>query len=415
MPDTALDANEALSAALGGDGPADARGASAFRLRSRLQPAAGPGAKVMPPTYSGDRGPIYIEEQRRLEGEEVTCVLLDSVASQANRLEDALADAVADGEVRIPTVHVDQGDFGVWSGLHFSHRCFDAWVEDAHLNGDRFGETELFRDLASSTRRNVTRLMETFPVGILLGCWASRIKNPQGTTRLARILASEIIAVNAVTGARAAGRIDKHHVSGAIKLFAPADGANARFALDEGQAGRDKNGKPEPFAPNAQADKRGKPSAAGYGNVTPQRAQHGGITMDYALQLSTVSLPALRECRFPREDRDPARDLAGRRMLAALALHMLAIQVDRGYDLRSGCLLVPEEEPAVELVGRIGRTVASWPLLELQTGDLLERAVADGQRQGISWSNDDLHLVASDVQLELLGRSLATAETEAEV
>jgi len=62
MPDPTLDVNDALASALGGDGPPEARGAAALRLRCRLQPVAGLGGKVMPPTYSGSQGPIYIEE-----------------------------------------------------------------------------------------------------------------------------------------------------------------------------------------------------------------------------------------------------------------------------------------------------------------------------------------------------------------
>ncbi len=403
----------ALAASLGGDGPAQARGASALRLRCQLQPAGGPGAKVMPPTYSGSDGPTYIEEERRIDDEVVHCVLLDGVASQANRLEAALAGSVASGEIRLPSIQVDQKSFGRWSGLDFSHRCFDAWIEDAELNGRRFGETDLFKRLASTTRHDLNELLEVFPVGIILGCWASRAKNPQGTTRLARILASEIIAVGAVKGARPGGKIDRHHVSAAIDVFLAREGSGERLTLDENQAAEDKKGNPRRF-PSKKKD-QGKPSAAGYGNVTPSLAQHGGITMDHGLQIATLSLPALRECRFPSDEgnSDPARDLAGRKMLAALALRMLALQLDQGYDLRSGCLLVPEEEPTVELVGRLGQPVASWPVATAPLDDLLDEAVGHGSKHGLRWDGDDLRLVASDTQLELLSRSLAAQDTDA--
>lgn len=411
-PDKA-ELSDVLAAALGGDGPVEARGASALRLRCRLQPAGGPGAKLMPPTYSGTGGdPTYIEEERRIGDESFPCVLLDGVASQANRLEAALSDSVNVGDTELPSIQVDQKGFGTWSGLDFSHRCFDAWIEDAELEGHRFGETELFKRLASTTRHNVTALMEVFPVGIILGCWASRVKNPQGTTRLARIIASEIIAVNAVKGARPGGKIDRHHVSGAIDIFLAPEGSGERLTLDEDEAARDDKGKARRF-PSKQQD-QGKPSAAGYGNVTPSLAKHGGITMDHGLQIATISLPALRECRFPTDDDEavPARDLAGRKMLTALALRMLALQLDRGYDLRSGCLLVPEEEPTVELVGRLGTPVASWPLITAPVDELLGQAVAEGGEHGLRWDGDDLRLVASDTQLELLRRSLAQ-DTEA--
>jgi CRISPR-associated protein Csb1 len=402
MATATTDISACLSAALGGEGPSEALWASAMRLRARLQPAGGPGTKVMPPTYSSSHGPTYIEEERRIGQTDHRCVLLDGVASQANRIEQALAARVAGQEIPLPSIEVDQDEFGRHSGLDFSHRCFDAWIEDAQLDGQRFGETELFKKLAGSpSRHDLTALMDTFPVGILLGCWASRKKNPQGTTRLARILASEIIAVDAIPGNRPASRIDRHHVSSAVKLLRETDTSQARFRI----ASQDDDKPPK----GAQS-----PSELGYGNVPPVLAQHGGITMDHGLQIATVSMPGLRECGFPKADgtREPARDVAGRTMLATLGLRMLAIQVEQGYDLRSGCLLVPEDEPTIELVGRLGTTVASWPLIEMDTADLLSQTIAAGAKQGLDWAGQTIQLSASEVQLALLRQSLAQSDAE---
>lgn len=59
--------------------------AAAIRLTVRLQPAGGPGSKVFPPTHSGG---VYAWERRRIRKDEVVpTVLLDSVQSQANRME----------------------------------------------------------------------------------------------------------------------------------------------------------------------------------------------------------------------------------------------------------------------------------------------------------------------------------------
>lgn len=392
----------ALSAAVGGDGPEDARWASALRLRCRLQPAGGPGTKVMPPTYSGADGPVYIDEHRRISGQEHECTLLDGIASQANRIEESLAARVREGEIPLPTIEVDQGEFGLHTGLEFSHRCFDAWIEDAQIDGRRFGETDVFKRLAASpSRHDLTALLETFPAGILLGCWASRKKNPQGTTRLARIIASEIVAVDAVSGARPASRIDRHHVSSAVKLLPNADTSMDRFSIAPSN-----DGKP---AKGAES-----PSELGYGNVTPSIAAHGGITMDHALQIATVSMPALRECGFPDADgaQSAPRNVAGRTMLAALALRMLALQVEHGYDLRSGCLLVPDDEPTVELVGRLGKPVASWPLIAMDTPGLLSSAITNGSAHGLDWAGQKVQLTVSDTQLALLRQSLDRSDAE---
>lgn len=397
-----------LSAAVGGDGPEEARWASALRLRCQLQPAGGSGTKIMPPTYSASNGPTYVTEERVIDGEAKPCVSLDSVASQANRLEVALSDAIEAGGLRVPNIWVDQGEFGVHSALDFSHRAFDAWIEDAELDGKPFGRTELWGSLAASGRRNLTVLMAHCPTSILLGSWASRAKNPQVTTRLARILTSEIIGIGYVDGARAAGKIDVHNVSKGVTVYV---GEHARIATDPKDARSGPKG-PEKF-PTKRKGETGKPSAAGYGNFPPSLAAHGGVTVQYALQIAILSLPALRECRFP-EDGMPSheRDVAGRVMLAALALQMLALQVGHGYDLRSGCLLVPDGEPIFELLDRLGRTIASWPAISLPTHEILNAAVDEGKSKDLDWSNGDIHLKASEAQIDLLRQSLEYAEAQ---
>ena len=69
-----------LSEAVGG-------GAVAIRAVTRLEPAGGAGDEVFPPTYlkEGRSQTNYAMEQRVVEGATLQTVLLDSVASQANR------------------------------------------------------------------------------------------------------------------------------------------------------------------------------------------------------------------------------------------------------------------------------------------------------------------------------------------
>jgi CRISPR-associated protein Csb1 len=378
--------------------------AGAIRMRVHLQPAGGPGTKVMPPTYAPERSgdaPVYIEETRRIAGEDKSCISLDSVASQANRAELALADEIALKNAHVPTIWVDQGEFGLHSALEFSHRSYDAWIEDAVVDGRRFGDTEEWVQMASSKRHDLAALLRHSPVSILLGSWASRLKNPQGAARLARILTSEIIAVGAEKGARAKSKRDIHNVSKGITLYKAGADSPERVVLDPAQAAKGDNGKEAPFAD-------GRPSSAGYGSVTPSLSDHGGITMEYALQIATISLPAIRECRFPEAgEHDDSRDVAGRLMLVTLGLRLLALQVERGYDLRSGCLLTPEADPTFELIDRLGQTVDSWSVMDTDTAALLETAKELGAEHGLDWASGDMRLKASDVQLELLRGSLA--------
>ena len=83
----------------------DAVAGDAVALRSQmtLQPAGGEGDKVFPPSYrvDGPPGHKYAVEQRQVgDGDRLsTTVLLDSVASQANRAEMALLDGWERGEL----------------------------------------------------------------------------------------------------------------------------------------------------------------------------------------------------------------------------------------------------------------------------------------------------------------------------
>src|SRR6266699_3602198 len=85
--------------------------AAAFRCRRKLQPAGGPGDKVFPPTFAGA---VYAVEQRRVPNrpDAVTCVVLDTVQSQANRMELALQEAFDAGRIQLPILQVD---FTPWS------------------------------------------------------------------------------------------------------------------------------------------------------------------------------------------------------------------------------------------------------------------------------------------------------------
>ena len=125
--------------------------AAAFRCRRRLQPAGGAGDKVFPPTFAGA---VYATERRRVPGrnEAVDCVLLDSVQSQANRMEMALQEAVDAGRITVPLVEVDFTEYGPTgdvdadqkagrlldavgkvSSLQAPHRASDAILRDSEL------------------------------------------------------------------------------------------------------------------------------------------------------------------------------------------------------------------------------------------------------------------------------------------
>src|SRR5690349_2144331 len=93
--------------------------AAAIRLVLDLQPAGGAGSTVFPPTFGevkiaarderaqAERATKHAFENRIVDGGERRCVLLDSVASEANRLEAALKAARAAGATTVPLIEVD--------------------------------------------------------------------------------------------------------------------------------------------------------------------------------------------------------------------------------------------------------------------------------------------------------------------
>ena len=68
-------------------------GTVAYRMVARLLLAGGPEDKIFQPTFAVENraSTRYAFEDRRIDGQAVPCVLLDSIASRANRMEEALS------------------------------------------------------------------------------------------------------------------------------------------------------------------------------------------------------------------------------------------------------------------------------------------------------------------------------------
>lgn len=121
--------------------------AAAFRLTLRLE-AVSP--KVFPPTYEGGK---YATEERIIGGQRLPCVLLDSVPSQANRMEQALQDASDGGEVKLPVVAVDFSAVenpGVpkITSLQAPHRIADAILRDSTTEKkEKFRQSPIGKEL----------------------------------------------------------------------------------------------------------------------------------------------------------------------------------------------------------------------------------------------------------------------------
>ena len=149
--------------------------AAAFRCVTEYQPAGGIGDKVFPPTYKG--GKYAVEKKRILDGGEfVDCVLLDSVQSQANRMESALLEARRAGWIELPlvTVRFDHDSlkkkFTVTS-LEAPHRVADAILRDSLLDGVMFRRSGKGKALDTADVKNATDLFGLCPTaGQSPGC-----------------------------------------------------------------------------------------------------------------------------------------------------------------------------------------------------------------------------------------------------
>ena len=373
--------------------------AAAFRSVTDYQPAGGPGDKVFPPTYEGGK---YATEERidPTTGETKPCVLLDSVQSQANRMELALLEAHRAGKVELPLIVTTFGKGDVpkpitVTSLEAPHRAADALFRDSLLNGVMFRKSDKGRILDEADVRNAAGLFGLCPTALLFGLWDST--GPRGGlgAKFQRALVSEIVGYDAVPGVRTASRIDPAQVAlGAGPLYerrAETD-SSPEWTLDE-QEGKGK------------FKKTGRPSEAVHGNVTPTIAD-GGFTISKAKQTTVLSLAALRRLRFPLDgatDSNHETNLAARTTLAALGLAAGTLARSDG-DLRSRCHLFAESESAWDLVDRPGTPPTEFALSPDAALKLLADATNEAREAGLPWE-DRIELTPSPELVQLVRRS----------
>jgi CRISPR-associated protein Csb1 len=409
--------------------------AAAFRRIVRLQPAGGPGAKVFPPTYEGGK---YATEKRRINGEIVDCVLLDSVQSQANRMELALKEALDEERISLPVIVVDFSNtkasfVGKITSLEAPHRIADAILRDSEQTDQgskiKFRESPVGASLDTASLQNATALFGYCPTALVFGMWDSTGRRGGLGVKFPRAIVSEIIGIGAVPGQRTAGRLDPLQItSKAGPVYETEDGD---WTLDQNKARKKTNNKGEETP--VLYGKKGKPSEINHGNVTPSlvvqkdnngrpvdksgrptdRADEwipiGGFTIDYALQVTLISLPTLRRLRFPVEGSQNA-DVPGRVALTALALCAATLSSEKGYNLRSQCDLLPEDDLLWELIGV--KESERYSLTSEQAIDLLKSAVEKAKAANLPWNSDPVELSPSEDLVEMVLRSRERGDDE---
>ena len=378
--------------------------AAAFRCVTRYQPAGGSGDKVFPPTYEGGQ---YATEQRiaPATGAIRECVLLDSVASQANRMELALLAARRSGRVDLPLLEArfDRDDlprkFTVTS-LEAPHRIADALFRDSLLDGKMFRQSDTGKLLDHARIDNAAGIFGICPTALLFGFWDST--GPRGGlgVKFQRAITSEIIGYDAVQGKKTSSRIDPASIRAGVRpLYERASESDEQpiWTLEREQAAG--GNRPRTLG------RDGRPSEANHGNVTPTIAD-GGFTISEAVQTTTLSLAVIRRLRFPLNGAagyDAGVDSAARAVLVALGL-AAGTMARTDTDLRTRCHLLPQNPVVWELLDLPGQLPAEFPLDEMSALELLNAAIADARGKGLPWESI-ISLTPSDDLLELVKRS----------
>lgn len=374
--------------------------AAGLRLRLRLQPLYGAGEIVFPCTVAGGK---YQISNRRIPGydQSVACAILDSVQSQANRMEDALLADIRAGTLKLPYLETDftginelEKPIGKITCFEAPHRIFDAILRDSvDDNNVHFPLTKRGQEVIKANAKNATAIFQVSPASLLFGSWDSTGISGGLGEKYARCVVSEVVGINVERSEREGFRIDPLNIA---KAASPKE--IQKKAADQMWASLSASGK-----------KLDDPSGILHGNVPwsgkdkKSGEMHGGITVDYIQQSTTISFPALRQLHFLVKDKDQSP--FARAVLAAIALHAAALNVERGWHLRSRCDLVLDDGVSTdwEILG--GAAPSKEPFTAVATRKLLDDAITEAKKVGFQWEDGPIKLTPSPALRDLVIKS----------
>lgn len=400
-----------------------------IRCRTTLQPLGGPGDKVFPPTYGVAESATtrYATEQRVVlptggqEGKPVQSVVLDSVASQANRFELALLGAIRRGEATVPVTSTDFRNIDDLVGLdrisdyEAPHRIFDAILRDSYDGDQLFRNGPVGRAITQAQPRDAAALYFHSPHTLVFGGWDST--GPRGGlgAKYERAITSEIVAIGIEAGKKTGSRIDPLGIqTRAGDLY---EAARNTWTLTPEEAVKDGKGQPKLLGADKRTrsgeNKPGRPSQANHGNVTPTiDPKAGGVTACQIVGTTVLSFIQLRRLQFPVGPDSTAFDsrsregaeLAARTALAALGLAAASLAFEEGFDLRSRCVLIPERPIMFEAVRRDGG-VEPFDLTSVDALKLVAAASDAASTAGIPWREHELCLRPAERLIQLVRKS----------
>jgi CRISPR-associated protein Csb1 len=310
---------------------------------------------------------------------------------------------------------------GTITSLQVPHRLADAILRDSEIEEDvdgkkvnlPFRKSGKGKALNTISQQNATALYQLCPTALIFGMWDST--GPKGGlgAKFERAIVSEVVGIGATVGDLLRGvRRDPLEIRAAVKVLKPADknwslvSANAKSA---GVSPSEVNHSSVPY-PKQRDGKTDK-------NL------YAGTTIEYAEQLTTLSLIVLRRLRLPVNKRDGEKEDdfakrskhaedAGRTVLAALGLCAATLAFESGMGLRSRCLLWPETPMEWELLQKPGEEPKRFSLTGDEAVDLLAEAVKAATTAGLKWEEAPIELVPQQKLLDLVRLSQLEATKE---
>lgn len=311
----------------------EANGPVAIVVQEELEPVQGSESVFFPPTFAPPEGskesPGYVID----ETGSGKVALVDTVGSQANRMEPIFKQPPYSELVPRASVKIGEREIDI---LEMGHRAADAVVRFSDKWSDLRNAFSQIKE-----KRDATALAKIAPTSIVFGVWDSR----ETQVKLPRIVGSTIRAYAVEKLTRSAQFFTATEKDEREEL-ASSDALSA-MGLNDAPAGRTNGGV----------------------------IARGGIKREAVLNL--VVLRALS-----------ATDVESTRKLQryVLGLALIALLTRSQRYLREGCLLVPvgEREASVRLVARTG----SREPLEISEEDALEftKAVSAEFGVGTSWT-----------------------------
>jgi len=297
----------------------DRDGPVALHLRQPLLPVEGPGSAIFPPTYADsplNQRDFGYNVDELSDGTRIATI--DSVGSQANRMESVFMPAMA-GEPEnpradlVPQINIVYGNEKSVSILNAGHRLGDAVIRSTALGARAREAFEAFLD-----RDDAVPIAKLAPTSLVFGVWDSR----DTLARVPRIVQSTIRAEDIDVLTRSA-QYNPPLDYAALEVF------------------------PEEAKEKQQGDPKSPLAKRGFVHVPAVKTHGGIIARGPILRNVTVNLIALR--RLGGENGQTLR-----RYILGLSLVAATAPMD-GF-LRAGCLLTldPNQDGVWHSVARSG-------------------------------------------------------------